>query len=239
MDNEEKKQLLRLNAIMGISDEAEFQDEDGVHRDPITGRRTGQIDSDAGLHVSFDTEAVLDKGATFDQGTPIYRDVEFITIIPPGKIGKDLKVRSPVTEYYKWRFPIDYKRWKEGREQHISGTRLALLEDMSQARIKELEALNVFTLEQLVELSSSQGSVIRGLSSLQSKAKAYLANAKERGQEAALQAALAARDEEVDLLKNQLQSLLDRLDAEKAVKEDGDNEEPPVAVVRKTYKKAD
>lgn len=238
MDNEDKKELLRLNAIMGISDQAEFQDEEGVHRDPITGRRTG-VDSDTGLHVSFDTEAVLDKGATFDQGTPIYRDVEYITIIPPGKIGKDLKVRSPVTEYYKWRFPLDYKRWKEGRDQNISGTRLALLADLSQARIKELEALNVFTLEQLVELSSSQGSVIRGLSSIQSKAKTYLAHAKERGQEAALQAALAARDEEVDLLKSQLQSLLDRLDAEKAEKQNADSEEPPVAAVRKAYKKAE
>lgn len=254
VDIDEKAQILRMNQIMGLSDEAEFEDGPGTVRDKNTGRLIGG-DNDANdtlLNVAFDVESILDKGATFDKGHRVYVDVVYITITPPGKVGQTLKVRSPVTEYYKWRFPVDYKKYTEGREQRVSGTPLTALIDMPPSRVKELEGNNVFTLEQLVGLSVNEGQFITNLAALQKQAKLYLESAKAEDSNAVMQIELEKRDQQLSFIANQMVIMEQRLkEAEKAATEAEakaaaaeaseveDEAETVVAAVRKTYKKAE
>jgi len=209
----QEAEVERVNKILNITDEAPFDDVAlGVVRHIHNGRivsQEGMASDDTGLIVKFDTESVLDKGATFEAGHPVYTDMEFITIIPPGKAGRNLVTRSPVTEYYRWRFATDYGNWKRGRTAVQSGTPLSVWPAVGPAQIKELEHLNVFTVEQFVSLPDNNSSAIRGFQGLKAKAKAFLENAEKASANGALHAELAKRDEQIAALQAQLQQVID------------------------------
>lgn len=217
----EAAELHRLNQVLNVTDEAPFDDVTlSVVRNAHNGRivsQDGMNSDDTGLIVKFDTESVLNKSATFDAGHPVYIDMEFITIIPPGKNSRNLVVRAPVSEFYKWRFATDYENWKRGRNAQQSGTPLALWPAVGPAQIKELEALNIYTVEQFAGLPDNNISVIRGFQGLKAKAKDFLARAEKASANGALHAELSKRDAQIDALQAQLSQLLD---AQKEAAED-------------------
>lgn len=209
----EAAELARLNKILNVTDEAPFDDITlSVVRNPLNGRivsQDGMNSDDTGLVVKFDTESVLDKGQTYEAGHPVYIDMEFVTIVPPGKASRNLVVRSPVTEYYKWRFATDYENWKKGRSAQQSGTPLTMWPAVGPAQIKELEHLNVYTIEQFAGLPDSNANTIRGFYGLKAKAKEFLATAEKASANGALHAELSKRDEQIATLQTQLAALLE------------------------------
>lgn len=209
----EAAELQRLNQILNVTDEAPFDDVAlSVVRNPLNGRivsQDGMASDDTGLIVKFDTESVLDKGATFEAGHPVYIDMEFVTIIPPGKSSRNLVVRSPLTEFYKWRFATDYGNWKKGRSAIQSGTPLSMWPAIGPAQIKELEHLSVYTVEQFAGLPDNNAHSIRGFHGLKAKAKDFLVNAEKASANGALHAELSKRDEQIAALQAQLAQLLE------------------------------
>lgn len=215
-------ELHRLNQVLNVTDEAPFDDVTlSVVRNPLNGRivsQDGMNSDDTGLIVKFDTESVLNKSATFDAGHPVYIDMEFITIIPPGKNSRNLVVRAPVSEFYKWRFATDYENWKKGRTAQQSGTPLALWPAVGPALIKELEHLSVYTVEQFASLPDNNVGSIRGFQGLKAKAKQFLETAKEASANGALQAELAKRDEQLAAMQAQMVEMAALLKAQTADK---------------------
>ncbi|WP_150130878.1 hypothetical protein [Janthinobacterium sp. LM6] len=96
-------------------------------RDPRTGRLMKHTDygDDVGLNVKFTVESVFPKRKTyFAGGVPKCVDMDFIMITVPGN--RDLIVHAQVTDFYEWRFPLEYAQFKRGQSAVVTGTSLDL-----------------------------------------------------------------------------------------------------------------
>lgn len=179
-------------AVFGITEGEAYQDNNGEVRNPATGRIiSGGDGADDALNVTFSVQPVLDKLATYRAGHNVYKDLEFVTIVVPGK--RDVH-HSPVTEYYKWRFPVDYANFKRGQAAIQTGTPLAMWPLITPSQAKELEHLGVMTVEQVASMSDSMAPQFMGFYALKTKAQQFLANTKDSAATASLQAELDARD---------------------------------------------
>lgn len=132
------------------------------------------------LSVEFYVEAVEDPRATAEQGRPIFKDEEFVRIRAAGS--RDVFV-APAHDQSSKRDPNNgrrltyaqlhfgpYEAFKRGIEFRESGTPLSELTTISAAKRKELNAVNVYTVEQLAALDGTGlaklGMGGRGLKSL-------------------------------------------------------------------------
>lgn len=214
-------------AIFAMSEGSEYADRNGEVRDRVTGRIIApDFDRDDQLNVEFMIEAVYDKTASFLAGTAQYRDMEFISIIPPGESGKFATVHTPVTEYHKWRFPVDYENFKKGQGALISGTPLVNWPLMTPSQIRDLNATGIRTVEQVANLSDSNAGSLSGFYKLKQQAQRFLDAAKNTAQAGAMQAELESVREasriELDAMKAQMAQMLELLQATKAVEEPAD-----------------
>lgn len=130
--------------------------------------------SDAQLLVKFSTHAELSQIKSKAAGTPIYDDVEIVTIMNPGE-------KEPVivqaTDWHKHRFQRQYEAFKKGKEDQQGGTPLGLLFVGQPSTVKQLQACHIFTIQQLSMISDTAKSQIPMGQTLVDRAKAYLAQA--------------------------------------------------------------
>ena len=221
-------------AIYAMGETAEYADRNGEIRHPTTGRIIDGGDGpDDQLNVTFSTEAVFNKAESFFAGITKYSDMDFITIIAPGDTGKLATVHTPVTEYHKWRFPVEYAAFKNGQGALITGTPLSLWPLMTPSQIKDLEFKGIRTVEQVAELSDSNAASMTGFYKLKQQAKQFLASAKDTAQAGAMQAELEAvkaqAKADMDAMKAQMAQLLELMQAKAApqVEADDTQEEAP------------
>lgn len=104
------------------------------------------------------------------QGKPIWKTCEFISIMKPGD-SKDIMERK-VSDLDKERWDKIYKAWKNREEQIQSGTRLEVLPGIEQRKIELCKSLNIFTLEQLVNMDEG------GVKNLGNGARDFIRSAK-------------------------------------------------------------
>ena len=140
------------------------------------------------LSVEFYAEPIEDPKATAEQGRPIFNDVEFVRIRAAGS--RDVFV-APAHDQSSKKDPNNGKRmtyaqlhfgpyeaFKRGIEFRESGTPLSELTNISAAKRKELNAVNVYTVEQLAALDGASlaklGMGGRGLKTL---AQEYISKA--------------------------------------------------------------
>lgn len=123
------------------------------------------------------------------EGRPIFEDKEMVEIRIPG----DPKISwvGPVTEQQKiegqWvdsraRFPKEYEAFKRGEQVATTGTPLEQWPQpgMTSARVHELKALNVFSVEDLAGITDGNlGRLGMGGRELRESARRYIDNAKE------------------------------------------------------------
>jgi hypothetical protein len=180
-------------------------------RDPRTGRLMKHTDygDDTGLNVKFTVESVFSKRETyFAGGVPKYIDMDFITITIPGN--RDLIVHAPVTDFYEWRFPLEYAQFKQGQSAVVMGTPLDLWPAMQPAQIAELKHHGIRTVEQLADLSDSSSGVLRGFYAWKHKAKQFLEDAKDKNSTAVVRAQM---EEQEARHKAELKAMEDRFAA--------------------------
>lgn len=106
----------------------------------------------------FFTEPVINEKASEEQGRVVCDDLERVRI----QIAGDTLSAPvhPVDDYYKARFSLEYQRWKLTREaRHVSGTPLEMWPQVTPARIKEFESVNVFSVDDLAVVSD--GNIVR------------------------------------------------------------------------------
>lgn len=162
-------------------------------------------EGDKRLLVQFFTEAVKDEGRSAEEGRPIFKEVVMVRIITPGS--RDVMV-TRASDRYKQRFPRQWERFQKMQDQTVDGTPLDQVPFLTVGQIAELKAINCFTLEQLAGMSDQLAQKMMGMHGLRQKATAFLQAAKDSAPLTQMQAELEKRDNEIALLKAQLDQLV-------------------------------
>jgi hypothetical protein len=162
---------------------------------------------DSKLYVTFYVRPVMNNFQSSEQGRPIYDEKEYIRIIVPGD--SKTTVDCPVTDEFRMRFEKQYTNFKKNITQAVSGTPLEAWTQMSVGLCAELKAMNVFTVEQLAGLDDSKAQKIMGSYDLRRKAQLFLDASKGEAENNKLANELQKRDDEINLLKTQMQQLLE------------------------------
>jgi len=166
----------------------------------------GRYAMDTKLFVTFKREPVLNDDKSAEAGRPIYDEDDFVTIVIPGN--RNATFVSRVTNDVKRRFESKWKRYAAGLEQTQSGTPLEQWPQMSVSMVATLKAMNVYSVEQLAEMSDGDAQSIMGNFALRQRAKVFLEAAKGEAVNAKMEAQLEKRDEEINALKAQMQELI-------------------------------
>jgi hypothetical protein len=137
----------------------------------------GRYRGDNHLLVKFFTHPRLNTTRSAEEGRPIYVDTPYIQIMTPGN--KDSIVIRPATEMDKARFAEHYRKYQAREDQDaVEGTLLEEWPAISRSQVEELKFLNIRTVEQLANLSDSNGQHIMGVNMLKQKAVKFLDEAK-------------------------------------------------------------
>lgn len=127
------------------------------------------------LNLRFHIEAIENKAKSLEAGRPIYDQIEMVGINVPGS--KDEVVKK-VNDEIKGKYGPQYAHWKRTQEQPVDGTPLSMVPWLNLAQVKEMQAINIHTLEQLASLSDTAVQKIgMGGVDLRKKALAYMSSA--------------------------------------------------------------
>jgi hypothetical protein len=165
-----------------------------------------KVKTEEGVIVEFKMEPVELPYESERQNRPIFEDREFITIIIPGD--NNSEVVREVTKNDRERFAREYEAWKKNEAVASSGTPLEELTWLSPSKVRELKAVNVYTLEDLAGLSDT---IIQKLGtggrSFVDKAKAHLRAAEGGAVASELQQQLRDAKADNERLKEQMTEL--------------------------------
>lgn len=192
-----------------------------------------QFKDDAKLVVMFQYLPVKDEVRSANEGRPCFVDVEYITVIVPGS--RDTLV-TEVTDVYRNRFRRQYENWKARIEDPASGTPLKELPWMTVSQVMEFNALNVKTVEQLVNLPDNIAQKFMGFHQVKARAERFLAAAAGEAPSLALEAKLQDRDDKIaeqGKLIAAMQAQLDKLSAAAATPEPQKPIMPATTAVKK------
>lgn len=145
--------------------------------DPATGMEFDPRGEEKGVFATFYIYPEPHNARSEVEGRPIFVDKEYIRIITAGDTRGTVERR--VTPEDIARFPRQYAQFKQGLEQLGSGTPVEQWPYLSPARIAELKAANVRTVEALAELPDSfLPKIGMGGMELRQRAAAWLESAK-------------------------------------------------------------
>jgi hypothetical protein len=160
------------------------------------------------LHVVFAQASHFDDVQTRAEQRPVFVMRDYITIMVPGD--QTSVVHRPVRDQDKDRFPLQYAAFLNGKEQQV-GFPLVDWPAISRAQCDELMYFKITTVEALANVSDTVKQKFMGITQLCEKAKAWLAVRK--GEEPAMQlaAAMAAKDEEMNAMRAQMQMMQEQI----------------------------
>jgi hypothetical protein len=167
---------------------------------------TRNTDPDAVIVALFRHHALKNDAKSAEAGRPIYDDMEVVEIRFPGS--RSVSV-FPATAFSHWnnnphtgeqtpvtyaeRFAHQYQQFKAQHTQTKSGTPLAHVPFLTEARRAELRALNIYTVEQLAHID---GQELKNLGQngreLKTKAQEYIEESKDAAPTSQLVAELDA-----------------------------------------------
>ncbi|MCS7084455.1 MAG: DUF4349 domain-containing protein [Bacteroidia bacterium] len=186
-----------MNMTHGQATYTDFEDQ--------FGRSGGRTDPDKNLIVRFVNETRPDRKKTEETGEPAFRQVEYIHIVIPGD--KTLQIYRPVMASDKVRFADQYRAFKEGATGDQSGTPLTSVDFVTEQQRRELQHLNIYTVEHLANALEGNLQTIMGGQSLKRSAQEYLRAKRAADPAIRLQDELAQRDRELEDLKARLAEL--------------------------------
>lgn len=166
----------------------------------------GRLRGDERLIVKFASAPVKSIPASEAEGRPIYQDRTFISIKTPGD--QYSVIQTMATDAHFERFPLDYQRFLEGRSAVQHGTPLSEMPSISASQVKELEGVDIHTVEVLSEVGDELCRRYSGLSTLKAKAIDYLKRVNDAGYSMKQQAELEKRDAQIAELQAQMTELL-------------------------------
>ncbi len=154
---------------------------------------------DENLFVEFYKNAVKSEVASDAAGHPVYIDKPFVRIMVPGD--PNTVIDTVANKGYQDRFPDEWRAFQQNDEQVLQGWPLKEWPVINPSQVKNLEFLNVRTVEQLAGLTDAQCQKVgMGTDSLRAKAKAAVAAAQDG-------AAISAQAAENKHLRDEMQSM--------------------------------
>lgn len=171
------------------------------------------------IFVSFENVDVQMAFKSAEAGRPIHEPVEHIRIVIGGD--KNTEVFRMATPADRERFHDVYSRFirqDDMRAQRIGdGTALSAAPFITSTLVRDLEGMNVFTVEALAAMSDNGKQQLGiGANELVAKANAFLQVAKDSSFATKLAAEVATKDEQIADLKRQISELAARVDASTA-----------------------
>lgn len=154
--------------------------------------------------IRFEKQAVEDRAASIASGHYVAKEIEVALITPvggrlevPQQVTEDLLRKWKITPENKYRYEA-YQAWKEGVEPPVNGSALSGWPPISPAQLKELNARNIRSVEELAELPDDYlPSFGPGYRALRDKAREWLKSSSDIGKVVA----------EVSQLRSQVDSL--------------------------------
>ncbi len=162
--------------------------------------------------VRFYIEPVERPGKSLQEGRPIYEDCDMVAIINPGSRDEFVKEVDDKVKRDPWMGSI-YARWKATQQQPTDGTPLTMVPFLTPAVIKELQGLNIMSLEHLANAPDTAAQRMMGMVELRKKAKSYLEAAAGSAVVTRLESELASRDLDLAGKQRQIDDLCKRLEA--------------------------
>jgi len=144
-----------------------------------TSNAIGPQPGDETLFVKFESRAVENETKSREAGHPVYDDIDFIFIMPPGD--RNNMRAHKANDYYKARFPKHWEAYQKRESQEaVEGMPLAEWSGVTKGQVEELKFINIRTVEQLAAVPDSNVNNMRGLVDLKQKATAFLDVAKQQ-----------------------------------------------------------
>jgi len=161
----------------------------------------------------FYTEAVEDKAASEVAGRFIAKEADFCKIMFPGS--SNVLVVEMDEFQQKGPHGRAYRRWKEietaGGEHKVIGTPIETVTWLTKGLVLEMRHMNIFSVEDLANVSDTNCQKMAGLMILRQKAKAFVLAANEsapllkmQAQIDALVADLKVKQQTIDLLASRI-----------------------------------
>lgn len=116
----------------------------------------GARNPDSALHVRFYSRPIQNNFRTQQEGTPIFDDVDYVTIHTPGN---QLNiVDTPAREDHKRRFPLQWAHYQNthGKDSKITGTPINQWPLLTAGQAETLKGLGFMTVQQLAFASDEQ-----------------------------------------------------------------------------------
>lgn len=145
------------------------------------------------------------------RGHPVFKDVEMVSIIPLGDNRTEL--HKEVTDVERNRFKEEYAAFKAGEDgaKHV-GLVLKEWPQITSSMVKTLNYFNIFTVEQLADIDDNAiQRVGMGTRDLVTKARAYLAQAKDTAATQRYAAENARLEGRIAELQDQITKLASKL----------------------------
>lgn len=160
----------------------------------------------------FYTRSVLNHVKSQEAGRPIHENITHVKIQPAGE--RLNIVDRPVQENDKRRWPEQWRQYLAGKTQIPEGTPIELLFPNHPAIADTLKGCNVFTIEQLANLSGNGiDNIGMGAQDWVNKANAYLSSAEKGKDFNKLSNDLEGARAEIRVLKNQLSTAISQIKA--------------------------
>lgn len=174
--------------------------------EPVFGDRNG----DQTKLVTFYAKAVVNVQKSREAGRQIKEDVIFITMQDPGD--NLLIIDRPAKDYDKARFPRQWQLFSAGYGGLQEGMDLNLIFPIEPSIVEHLKSKGIHTIEQLSAVQDiGLQNIGMGAVQWQQKAKRYLEQAKDAASMNRLNHELEKRDEVIDALRVQLQTLTEAM----------------------------
>jgi hypothetical protein len=137
--------------------------------------------NDAGLIVEFYQDAEQSIFQSEEKGYPVFIDKIFCKITIPGDTFQSSvkEVKGQQGEDLKKRFPMQWEAFRQGIEAPVDGFALEQWPALTRSQVETLKAQKFRTVEHIADASDSQIQRIMGGFELRTKAKAFLASAKD------------------------------------------------------------
>jgi hypothetical protein len=167
--------------------------------------------NDALVVPFFKSIAEHDPVASKEAGRPIYHDREvceiriagernYVLVVPVNAMWVRDDNGDEIT--YAMRWPKEYARFQEGKEQIADGTPLSELPFLSEAKRAELRGLKIYTAEALASLDGKNLKALGVMGrELKTQAEAYLETSAKTGANTALAAEIEALRAEIAALR--------------------------------------
>ena len=184
----------------------------------------GRHEADKNLLVKFFVKPRQDKGASKEEGRPIFKDTEYIDIKIPGN--RSGGACRPATGGDRQRFPEHYAAFKQRTEndETIVGTPLTEWPLISRSMAEELAFFHVQTVEQLANMADVQVGKFMGLFQIKEKANLWIDSAAKEKPMWEMDQKIKQMRAENDELRDEMRSLIQRLEG---VPIDGEEEMTP------------